>query len=58
MQVLTARPGSSQMRLSSKKPQSHKFIPVLSPDAVTDSMPMHYVKLVEPVSFYTSLKYC
>jgi hypothetical protein len=36
MPAVTSRPGSSQMRLGSEKPQSHKFIPVLSPGMATD----------------------
>ena len=55
--AVTSRPGSSQMRLRSEKPQSHKLIPVLSPDTVTDSMPIQDPKPVEPVSFYPCMKH-
>jgi len=57
MTAVTSRPGSSQMRLGSEKPQSHKFRPVLSPDAGTNLMPIQNAKPVEPVSFYTCMKH-
>jgi len=57
MTAVTSRPGSSQMRLGSEKPQSHQFIPVFSPDAATDSMPIQDAKPVEPVSLYPCLKH-
>jgi len=38
MTAVTSRRGSSQMGLGSEKPQSHKFIPVLSPDKATYEM--------------------
>jgi len=57
MPAVTSQPGSSQMRLGSEKPQSHKFIQVLSPSTTTDSMPMQDAKPVEPVSFYLCMKH-
>ena len=45
------------MRLGSEKPQSIKFIPVLSPDGATDSTPIQDAKPVEPVSFYPCMKH-
>jgi len=56
MPAVTSRPGSSQMRLGSEKPQSHKFISVLSHGMATDSMPIEHANPVEPVSFYPSMK--
>jgi hypothetical protein len=52
MPAVTSRPGSSQMRLSSEKPPSQKFIPVPSPGMPTDSKPIRDANPVEPVSFY------
>jgi len=52
MTAVTSRPGSSQMRLGSEKPQSHQFIPVFAPDSATDSVPIQDGNPVEPVSFY------
>jgi len=57
MPVVTSRPGRGQMRLGSEKPQSHKFILVLSPGMATDSMPIQDANLVEPVSFYPCMKH-
>jgi len=57
MPAVTSQPGSSQTRLGSEKPESNKFIPVLSPDVATDSTPMHDAKPVEPVSFYPCMKH-
>jgi len=57
MPVVTSRPGSSQMRLGSEKPQSHKFIPVLSPGMATDSIPIRDVNPFETVSFYHCMKH-
>jgi len=57
MPAVTSQPGSSRMRLGSEKPQSNKFIPVLSLDVATDSMPMQDAKPVEPVSFYPCMKH-
>jgi len=51
MPAMTSRPGSSQMRLGSEKPQSHKFIPVLSLGMATDSIQLQDANPVEPVSF-------
>jgi len=52
MQAVTCRPGSSQMRLGSEKPQSHKFMPVLLPDAEPEVAPIQDAKPVELISFY------
>jgi len=38
MTAVTSQPVSSPMRLRSEKPQWHIFIPIVSPDAATDSM--------------------
>jgi len=57
MLAVTSRPASSQMRLGSEKPQSHKFILVLSPGMATDSMPIEHANHVEPVSFYPCMKH-
>ena len=53
----TSRPRSSQMRLGSEKPQSIKFILVLSPDAATDSTPIQDANPVTPVRFYPCMKH-
>jgi hypothetical protein len=39
------------MGLTPDKPQSHKFIPVLSPIMATDLMLIQYANPVEPVIF-------
>jgi len=57
MPAVTSRPGSSQMRLGLEKPQSHIFIPVISPGMATDSMPIQDANPVEPVSFYPCMKH-
>jgi len=57
MPAVTSRPGSSQMRLGSEKPQSHKFMPVLLPGMGTDWMPIQDANPVEPVSFYPCMKH-
>jgi hypothetical protein len=57
MPAVTSRPGSSQMRLGSEKPQSNKFIPVLSPGIATDSIPHQDANPVEPVSFDPCMKH-
>jgi len=57
MPAVTSRPGSSQMRRGSEKPQSHKFISVLSPGMATDSMPIQDANPVEPVSFYPCMNH-
>jgi hypothetical protein len=57
MPAVTSRPGCSQMRLGSEKPQSYKFIPVLSPGMATDSIPIQDANPVEPVSFYFCMKH-
>jgi hypothetical protein len=57
MPAATSRPGSSQMRLDSEKPQSHQFIPVLSPGMATDSMRIQDANPVEPESFYPCMKH-
>ena len=55
--AVTSRPGSSQMRLGSEKPQSDQFIPDFSLGAVTDSMAIQDVSPVEPISFYPCMKH-
>jgi len=55
--AVTLRPGSSQMRLGSEKPQSQKFIPVTSPEAATDSMQIQDAKPVEPVRLSPCMKH-
>ena len=57
MPAVTSPPGSCQMWLGSEKPQSHEFIPVLSPGMATDSMPIQDANPVEPVSFYPCMKH-
>jgi len=57
MPAVTSRPGGSQMRLGSKKPQSNKFIPFLSPGMAPDSIPIQDPNPVEPVSIYPSMKH-
>jgi len=57
MLAVTSQPQSSQMWLGSEKPWSHKFILVLSPDLVTNSMPIQNAKPVEPVSCYPCMKH-
>jgi hypothetical protein len=57
MPAVTSRPGSGQMRLGSEKPQSNKFIPVLSPGMAPDSIPHQDANSVEPVSFYPCMKH-
>jgi len=56
MPAVTSRPGSSQIRLGSEKPQSHKFTLVLSPSMVIDSILIVDVNSVEPVSIYPCMK--
>jgi len=57
MPAVTSRPGSSQMKLGSEKPQSRKFRPVLSPSMATDAMPIQDANPVEPVSFDPCMKH-
>jgi hypothetical protein len=57
MPAVTSRPGSSQLRLSSEKPQSQKLIPVLLPGTATDSMPIQNGTPVEPVRSYLCMKH-
>jgi len=57
MPAVTSQPVSSQIRLGSEKPQSIKIIPVLAPDAATNSTPIQDAKPVEPVNFYPSMKH-
>jgi hypothetical protein len=57
MPAVTSRPGSSQMRLGSEKPQWHKFIPVLLPGMATESISIRDVNPVEHVSFYPCMKH-
>ena len=49
MPAVSSQPGSSEMRLGLEKHQSHKFIPVISPDEATDSIPIQDAKPVELV---------
>jgi len=57
MPAVTFRPGSSQMRLDSGEPLSHKFIPDLAPGMANDSVPIWDLNPVEPVSFYPCMKH-
>jgi hypothetical protein len=57
MPAVISRPESSQRRLGLEKPQSNKFIPGLSQDAATPSMPIQDAPPVEPVSFYSCIKH-
>jgi len=52
MPVVTSRPGSSQIRLGSEKPQSYKLIPDISPDTAPNSTPIQDANPAEPVRFY------
>jgi hypothetical protein len=51
MPAVTSPPRSSQMRMGSEKPRSHKLILVMSPGMATDSMPIQDANPVEPLSF-------
>jgi hypothetical protein len=57
MPAVTSRPGSSEMRLGSEKPQSHKFIPVPLPSTASQSMFIQNANRVEPVSCYPCMKH-
>jgi len=57
MLVVSSLPGSSQMRLGSEKPQSHQFIPVLSPGMGSDSMPIQDAKPVQPGYLYPCMEH-
>jgi len=57
MPAVISRPGSSQMRLGSEKPQSHQFIVVVAPGMATDSIPLQDANPVEHVSFYPCMKH-
>jgi len=57
MVAVTSRPSSSEIRLGSEKPQRHKFIPVLLPDAAPSSTPIQDVKPVDPASYYPWVQY-
>jgi len=57
MLAVNSQPGSTQMRVGSEKPQSHKFILLLSSDVAPNSTPMQDAKSVEPVSFYSCIKH-
>jgi len=57
MTAVTSRPGSSQLRLGLGKPQSHQVIAVISPNGVTDSVPIQDAKPVESVSFYPCMQH-
>ena len=52
MPQVTSQPGSSQMRLGSWKPHTHKRIPVLPSDTAPDSSMIKISQLVEPGSPY------
>jgi len=51
MPQVTSRPGSSHMRLDSKKPQTHERIPSLPPAPMPDWSQIQQSKCVAPVSF-------
>jgi len=57
MPAVTARPGSNQMRLRSEKPQSHKFILILSPVTEPHSTSIQDTKPVEPICFVFCIKH-
>jgi hypothetical protein len=57
MAAVTSQPESSQMRLGSEKPQSHKFIRVILPGAHLEWTPIQDTKLVQPVTLYPSMKH-
>ena len=57
MPAVTSRPGSSEMRLGSEKPQSHKLIPLFSPVTEPDSTLIPDMKPVEPVSFHPCIEH-
>jgi hypothetical protein len=52
---VTSRPGSSQMKLGSEKPQAIKFIRILSRQAETESTQIQDANPVEPVNLYPCL---
>ena len=51
MLKVTARPGSSHMRLGSQKPQTHEQVQCLPPDPMPDQSHIQQSTHVEPVSF-------
>ena len=51
MPQVTSQPGSSQMRLGLRKPETHKGIPSLPPSPAPDSSMIQISKQVEPVSY-------
>ena len=51
MLQVTSRPGSSNMLLGSRKPQTHQLIPSLPPAPMPDWSQIQQSKPVEPVSF-------
>ena len=57
MPAVTSRPETNQIWLGLEKPQSHKFILVLSPDTAPDWIPIQDAKPVEPVSCYPWMKH-
>jgi len=57
MPAVNSLPGSSQMRLGSEKPQSHKVIPGHSSGIATNYMPIQDADPVEPISFYPAMKH-
>jgi hypothetical protein len=52
MPKVTSRPGSSQIRLGSEKPQTHSHIAHPFADMVSELSQLEVGKSVEPVSFY------
>jgi len=57
MLAVTSRPGRSQIRLGSEKPQWYKFLHVLSHDAVPDSALIRDSNPGDPVSVYPCIKH-
>jgi hypothetical protein len=51
----TSRPGSSDIRLGSVKPQSNTTMSGLQPASEPDTLPLLKAKPVEPVSFYPGI---
>jgi len=57
MPAVTARPRSSQIRLRSEKPKSHKFILLHSPVTEPHSTSIQDTKPVEPICFFFCIKH-
>jgi len=55
MPQLTSPPGSCHMRLGYRKPQTHKVISSLLPDATANVSPIPKSIPVEPISFYPGM---